>query len=267
MRKDKTLVAVRPNEGLEAAYRKRLEKLIAEMNSSIVWWLGAAYKATPPEMAQDASPARTLLAVINKLKKQWQGKFDDEAPNLATWFSRSSQSQVDRSFANSLKKAGMAVKFSMTREVNDIVQATIGENVSLIKSISSQYFTDIEGMVMRSVAAGRDIGSLKQEIEDTYGVTNRRAALIARDQNQKATSNVNKARSLQLGIKYAIWQHSRGGRHPRKSHVEATGRKYEIAKGCKIDGEYIQPGQLISCRCVSRVILPALDDGTPVIDE
>jgi len=266
MAKPKTLKPVRPNEGIEAGYRQRLERLIEDMNASVLWWISAAYRATPPEMAQDASPAKTLQGVLNRLRKQWQGKFDDEAPNLANWFSRSSQSQVDRSFSRSLKTAGFSVSFNMTQEVNDIVQATTGENVSLIKSISSEYFTDIEGMVMRSVAAGRDIGALREQIQDTYGVTNRRAALIARDQNNKATANVNKARALQVGIVHAIWQHSRGGRHPRKSHVEATGRKFEIAKGCKIDGQYIQPGELINCRCVSRVVLPALDDGIPVED-
>lgn len=262
MAKPKTLTPVRPNAGLEALYRRKLEKLIADMQASVKWWISAAYKATPPEMAQDASPAKTLLSVINRLKKQWQGKFDDEAPNLATWFSTTSKNQADRSFSNSLKKAGFSVKFAMTRETNDILQATIGENVSLIKSISEQYFTAIEGAVMRATATGRDVGTLRKEIEETYGVTNRRAALIARDQLSKSTATITRARQQQVGIVRAIWTHSAGGRHPRPSHVAANGRKYLIAEGCEIDGEKIFPGEKINCRCVSRVLLPALDDGS-----
>jgi len=262
MPKEKTVNPARPNLGLEVAYREKLERLIERMNASVLWWVQAAYKQNTPEMAQDAIPAKALQSVLNRLRKQWQGEFDEAAPDMSAWFAGTSQRQTDRSFAASLKKAGFSVKFNMTPETRDILHATIGENVSLIKSISSQYFTDIEGMVMRSVAAGMDVGSLAKEIEHTYGVTKRRAAFIASDQNNKSSANVNRARQMQLGITHARWRHSRGGRHPRPSHVAANGQRYEIAKGCYIDGEYIQPGYLPRCRCVAQSILPALDDGT-----
>lgn len=262
MPKEKTVNPARPNLGLEVAYREKLERLIERMNASVLWWIQAAYKQNTPEMAQDAVPAKALQTVLNRLRKQWQGEFDQAAPDVSAWFAGTSQRQTDRSFSASLKKAGFSVKFNMTPETRDILHATIGENVSLIKSISSEYFTDIEGMVMRSVSAGRDVGALAAEIEHTYGVTKRRAALISRDQNAKSTANVTRARQQQIGITRAIWVHSRGGRHPRPSHVAANGRKYLIAEGCEIDGEKIFPGTKINCKCVSRSILPALDDGS-----
>lgn len=255
MAKEKTLASVRPNVGVEVAYRKKLETLIDEMQASVDWWVKASYKANTPEMAQDASPAKTLQAVIAKLGKRWQGKFDDEAPNIAKWFTTSAQSRSDKGMQNSLKGAGFSVKFTMTRAMNDIVQATIAENVSLIKSISSEYFTDIEGLVMRSVAQGRDVGGLATELTDRYGITRRRAELISRTENNKATSNMTRARQEELGITEALWQHSHGGRHPRKSHQEASGKRYSVSEGMKIDGQFIFPGQLINCRCVSRSLI------------
>jgi len=255
MAKEKTLTPVRPNLGIEEAYRKRLDKLIAEMNASVDWWVKAAFRANTPEMAQDASPAKTLQGIIAKLGKRWQGRFDEEAPNLAKWFTSSVQERADKGMQNSLKNAGFSVKFTMTRAMNDIVQATTAENVSLIKSISSQYFTDIEGLVMRSVAQGRDLGGLATDLQDRYKVTRRRAELISKTENTKATSNMMRARQKELGITEAQWVHSAGGRHPRKSHVEASGKTYNIDEGMKIDGEFIFPGQLINCRCVSRSLI------------
>jgi len=53
-KKETILAPVRPNEGLEAAYRRKLDALIDEMHGSLVWWIRAAYRAKLPELAQDA---------------------------------------------------------------------------------------------------------------------------------------------------------------------------------------------------------------------
>ena len=87
----------------------------------------------------------------------------------------------------------------MTPALRDIRQATIGQQVSLIKSIPSQYFTNIEGLVMRSVQTGRDLGQLTNDLQEQFGVTHRRAAFIARDQNNKATASMTRGRQNELG--------------------------------------------------------------------
>ena len=84
----------------------------------------------------------------------------------------------------------------------------------------------------------------------------RRAELIARDQSNKANAVVNRARQMELGITEAIWMHSHAGKTPRPDHFKANGTVYKIAEGCKISGEYIQPGEEINCRCTSRPVLP-----------
>jgi len=258
-RKARVLKPVRPNEGLEAAYRKRLESLIDDMNASIAWWVEAAYKQNKPHLAHDASSTNEMARVIRSLGQRWRGKFDEEAPNLAWWFGKSAMSRADKSFQQALGSAGISVKFALTRAANDVLQATVAENVSLIKSIPAEYFSQIEGMVFRSIAQGRDVGGLAEQLRETFGVTRRRASLIARTENGKATANITRVRQEGLGITQAQWLHSRGGKHPRKSHVEASGKIYEISKGMLIDGEYIRPGELINCRCVCRSIIPGLD--------
>ncbi len=258
--KDKILPPVRANPTLEIRFRRKLLGLIEEMHRSVAYWIVAQYRETPPAFAEDASPANSLQREMDALKVRWFRKFDEDAEKLAEYYADAIQDRSDAALKGILKKSGFSVKFRMTKAQRDIKQATVHENVSLIKSIPAKYLGDVEGMVMRSVQTGRDLGSLSKSLQKSYNVTKRRAALIARDQNNKATSAMNRARQSELGIKQAIWVHSHAGKTPRPSHLKA-GRdkvKYDIDKGWydPDEGEYILPGQLINCRCTSKSIIP-----------
>jgi SPP1 gp7 family putative phage head morphogenesis protein len=272
--KPKKIRAVRPNAGLEAAYRARLTGLVEEMQRSLAFWLKAAYRAKEPEaaaLAQDApegsfgagmSPAMALRDRMRKLGRQWQKRFDRLAPELAKWFATKAADRADAALRSTLRDAGFTVRFKMTAAANDVLQAQIGANVALIRSIPEQHLKNIEGAVMRSIQTGRDLGSLTKELEQTYGVTRRRAAFIARSQNNMATATITRVRQQELGITQARWLHSGGGKHPRPSHLKASrdGVIYDTSKGW-LDpevGKEIFPGELPNCRCVSRPIVPGL---------
>lgn len=258
--KRKTARAVTPNLGVEAAYKRELDKLIAEMSNSFEYWVAAAYKANPPrmEVAMDALPSSELAKKIAAIGKRWIKKFDDMSTKIATKFAESGRKATDSSFQSALKDSGWAVKFQVTPVMRDAMNATIEENVSLIKSIPQEYLTDVQGTVMRGFSQGRDLKAISDELQKRYGVTKRRAALIARDQSNKLTATVTQARRVELGLFDAIWVHSGGGKEPRPSHVKAgkDKRKFDVREGCLIDGHYILPGQEINCRCSSRTVLP-----------
>src|ERR1700688_4405813 len=212
---EKVLPAVRPNCGLEAAYRRKLYCLVEEMHNSVNYWISAKFKSTPPAMAMDdATAASQLRIAINKLTRQWGRRFDVAAKELAAYFALDASKRSDAALRAILKKGGWSVRFTMTPAMQDIFKATVAENVALIRSIPNQYLTQVQGHVMRSVAAGRDLGTVAKELERQYGVTRRRAANIARSQNNLAASAFHRARELELGLK-AKWLHSGGSRHPR----------------------------------------------------
>lgn len=260
--KRKTARAIHANKGVEVAYRKELDKLIAEMSNSFEYWLSAAYKANPPRMetaiAEDALPSLELSRKIRDLGKRWVKKFDDMAVKIATKFTESGRKSTDSAFKSALKDAGWSVEFQMTPVMRDVVNATIADNVSLIKSIPSQYLTQVEGIVMRGYVAGRDLKMISDELQERYGKTKDRAAFIALDQSNKLTAAVTQARRVELGLFEAEWQHSGGGKEPRPSHVKAGKEKkrFDVRVGCYIDGEYILPGQKPRCRCSSKTVLP-----------
>lgn len=256
-KKPKTLRPTRPNPGVAMAYRIKLDKIIRSMRQDVEDWLLGVYETDKDDDGKPSTlPADLLRAGIAQLALRWTVQFDGLAPEYAGEFVSQAANNVDISFGAAIRKEGFTAQLIKTPEVKDALSAAIAENVALIRSIPSQYFTEIEGMVMRSVQMGGDIGTLKVELRKRYGITERRARLIARDQNEKATAVITRLRQKEVGVTEAIWHHSHGGKHPRVSHLEADGKRYNIDKGCWIDGEYIWPGQKINCRCFSVSIVP-----------
>lgn len=256
--KGTTLRPIHPSAGIEAEYRRRLVAMIGEMDRSIAYWLKAAYRKNSPEMAQDELPGETLRRAIRALTRRWQAKFNDLAGDLASYFAQSVSQRSDAALKAALKRGGFTVNWTMTRAQRDVVNAVVHENVALIKSIPQQYLGKVEGIVMRSVATGRDLGQLSKDLQEQLGVTKRRAAFISRDQNAKATAALTRARQLEIGIEEAVWVHSSGGKKPRRTHVAMNGKTYDIKKGMWDADEkaYVLPGQLIQCRCISKALIP-----------
>jgi uncharacterized protein with gpF-like domain len=249
-----------PNAGLEMAYRSKMQSLIDDMHRSVVYWVSAGYRANPPEMALDASPAAELRKIMQRLGRYWNKRFADLAPALAAYFAENASDRVSSTLLSMLKASGIAVSFKLTAEVNDVLQATIGEQVGLIKSIPQQYLGTVEGMVMRSVQTGRDLKQLTDDLTHAFGITKRRAAFIALDQNNKATATIKRARELELGITKGVWMHSHAGKDPRPEHQKWDHEEYDIEKGkwSEVDKCYVWPGTAIRCRCIGRPIIPGL---------
>lgn len=265
---EKILRPVLPNLGLEVAYRTQLNNFISEMQVSVLWFVRAAYRANPPAvatLAQDETPAHAIRSAIRKLVQRWTKRFDDAAPKLAKWFAQRASKRSDAALKKILRDAGISIEWTLTAAQRDVVAAAINENVALIKSIPSQFFSRIEPMVMRSVARGGDVGGLAQELQAEFGVTKRRAALIARTQNRQANATMTRSRQLQvLGNEAeAIWCHSHGGREPRPTHVKAGRDKvrYKVAEGWPdpaLGGRKIWPGTEINCRCFPRPVIKGI---------
>ncbi|MGH7714985.1 MAG: phage minor head protein [Vulcanimicrobiaceae bacterium] len=257
--KDIALKAVRPNAGIRAAYHNKLVALVDDMARSYAYWLRARYREYPPRLARDASPAAELERELKTLGSRWQKNFDEAAPKLARWFALSSAARSDAALRKILKDAGFTIKLTIAPSIRDVLDATINENVALIKSIPSHFHTQVSGSVMRSVTAGRDLSDLTKDLQHQFGVTRRRAEFIALDQNNKATAMLQRARHLELGITGAIWLHSGGGKEPRKTHKAQNGKKFDLKEGWfdpdpKVR-QFIFPGELPRCRCVARPVV------------
>lgn len=282
-RKLVTVRAIHANAGVHAWYFDELAKAIEQMQAQVSRGILAAYGMLEPQefgmdarsgvgvredgtyycVALDADPNPSLLlrSALRKWGGLWVSKFDKLSLDLGQQFARKSFNMTQTAMRSAFKDAGFTVKFEPTPASRAAYQAVIAEQVNLIKSIPQQYLKDVESKVWGSVMKGADMHALSVDLRKTYGVTRDRAAIIARDQNNKAKATIEKTRREELGIKYAIWQHSAGGKVPRATHVAMSGKAYVISQGMYDSNEkkYVLPGELINCRCTSRAVIEAFE--------
>jgi SPP1 gp7 family putative phage head morphogenesis protein len=237
--------------------------MMASIHRSVIYWLRAEYRKHPPAIAQDASPFEWMRRIIAKLRNRWMKQIEEAAPKLADYFATAVQNRSDAELKKILRDGGFLVKFTNTKAMQDVRAATIAENVSLIKSIPSRFFDQIEGIISRGYAQGYDLKTVTDELQHTFGVTRKRAAFISRDQASKLNSQLTHVRYQEAGIQTMRWQHSLGGKTVRYTHRHVmNGKEYDIKEGMfdpdpKVN-RTIYPGTLINCRCIGRAVLPGI---------
>lgn len=141
-------------------------------------------------------------------------------------------------------------------------EAAVEQNVALIRSIPQQFHNRVVQDVYNAMTNGWPLDELVQSLRHHYGITRKRAAFIARDQNRAITARLNVAQALEAwGTDVeAYWGHVAGGEtHPRMSHVAAHGTRFRLSEGCCIDGEHIRPGEKMGCKCWFSIHIPGFD--------
>lgn len=257
------LRAVRPNAGLREAYAKKLRELVSRMASDVAKEIEALYRKEEPKIAQDAkakTPADKLQKMLDRLRKKWDVEVSDFADPTASWFVTKTRGYVDRAQNAAIKAAGVKgfdIRFDKGQVSQDAFDALVNANTSLIRSIGTQYLHDVEGLVMRAVTAGRDVAGLKSELSKRYGITQRRADFIARDQCNKATESLARANDIEVGVEEGEWVHIPGKQTSRETHKAFHGKKFDISKGLfdREVGRYVLPGELPGCQCTYRPVL------------
>ena len=261
-----TVRAIRPNVGIEREYRRRLNKLVKQMNDSVKWWLSAEYRRNEGKIesivATDASPAVELQKELRRLFRRWEKVFSEQGKKIAYWLISRVKWRGQSAMKAALKAAGITVKFTPSRAEQYMMSSIIQANVALIKTIPQEYFGRVEGAVQRSVQAGRDLFSLTEELDKSYDITRKRAAMIARDQNNKATDGLNRVRDAGLGITEGIWVHVPGKKSSRHTHMLMDGKRFNLAEGMydPAVGRYIHCGELVNCNCIYKPIIPTFGE-------
>ena len=270
----RTLKPIYPPAAIEREYHKRLKKAVREMEASVVYWLRARYRANEDLILDSATD--DLLKAFRKLLHQWERNFRELADVLPKWFVNKIKGYVHGNLIEQtkpLRDAGLGfnLKFSyMSQKERQTFAAIVNENVNLIKSIARENLTQVEGIVLRSIQNGHDLSTMTEDLHHQFGVTERRAAMIARDQTNKATENLSRQRLLSYGITKGIWQHTAAGKTYRETHVldhtegGMNGAEYFLSEGCYDNDpniqDYIYPAELVNCRCVCRPLIPQLSE-------
>lgn len=198
-----------------------------------------------------------LERMLEKQAAVWINSYNEVARKIASDFAMRNAQATDVGVASSLKAAGVAVKFKLTKGMKLAGQNAVAENVALIKSIPQKYLTDVQTAVWANVSKGGDLATLTGYLQKKYGIAYRRAEFIARDQNNKLKATFENQRRKELGIDEGVWQHSGGGKEPRPTHLALSGKKYKLDDGAYDSeiGHNTWPGVEPNCRCTSRAVI------------
>jgi len=247
--------ALQHNAAVSVRYVQALSALTAQMTAQTKREILALFKtdAAASHFGQDATIASQSRILLADLGARFNALFAKKAKPLADTMVRDADKSGTTALHSSLRKlsGGMSLKTSVVNSnLQNIYKASVAENVSLIKSIASEYLQKVEGAVMRSITTGNGLQDLVPALEQFEGQTHRRAKNIALDQTRKVMSSINRGRMEALGVNKFMWHHSGGGAHPRQDHVDMDGQIYSFDKLPVIDprtGERGIPGQAPNC--------------------
>ncbi|EZQ11650.1 phage minor head protein [Acinetobacter sp. Ver3] len=168
--------------------------------------------------------------------------------SLATKVVMDTSKEVDKQIASHTKTIlGVDLTpFFRGSDIQDVIDNQIAANVSLIKSIPSQYTDKLEALVMNALQTGQTNEELAQEIKKLGHSTDIRARLIARDQMGKINGAINKKRQTSMGVEtydYLTAKDERVRPLCRRHHGQ-TFRWDTPPEGG-------HPGEKIGCRCTA----------------
>lgn len=129
------------------------------------------------------------------------------------------------------------------------------ENIGLIRSIPQQAVSRMQGTITEAVRTGQTLQTVKAQIREEFGVTDRRATLIARDQIGKLNGQLTQLRQESIGVDSYTWRGILDARE-RPEHVAREGKVFQWSKPPD-DGH---PGQPIRCRCSAAPVLPSWEE-------
>jgi SPP1 gp7 family putative phage head morphogenesis protein len=140
--------------------------------------------------------------------------------------------------------------------LSDQLKIFSAENSQLIKSLPTQELERVSGIIERGLQQGESYSTVAKEIQKSFGITDRRSKLIARDQTQKLNNSLTKLRQQEIGVEEYIWETS-GDERVRPSHKANNGKKFRWDKPPAKTGH---PGHDVNCRCIARPVLDKILD-------
>lgn len=242
---------VRPPISPEVTYRKSLDNLVRALVTATQQTLFPLLTELAPQFVAD-TPRQDLLQAIDTLNNQFSA-LDEQAARAASIMTGQVAARNKRSMQSDFNAAfGVDLPNIINDEgLSDVLSQSLDDNINLIKSIPEQFFKKLKKTVSAGVVNGQPALSIRDTVRDLFGVTDRRAKLIARDQVSKLNGDITKLRHQNLGIKQYRWQ-TREDDLVRATHRAHDGNVFDWDKPPADTGH---PGQDINCRCVALPII------------
>lgn len=236
-------------------YNRKLQQIVKLVRDDVNAELVPLVKQQAPEYVADGW-SDIIAAALRRLLSRWTSPFaQKQAQDIAAQFVRTS---LDDNLRRS-RSVGIDL-YGGNQELQDYMSAAAFQNANLIKSIPVQYLEQVQNIVVGNMRQGMRPSYIEQQLVKQFGVTTRRAKLIARDQTSKIQGEMNRIRQVNSGLEYFQWVTSHDER-VRHSHTVAGDKVTAYGKGVYkwsdlpiVDGVPTFPGQPINCRCIAKPV-------------
>jgi SPP1 gp7 family putative phage head morphogenesis protein len=264
----RALAAMRRQLGVpskvEATYRRRLVKRVERLHKQLTAALDAGLRrlgegiderAARTDAARTAVRADTaaseLRGIVRAIKRRWNrsnAAGTDDVLDVGRAVERSATTSTVRA----AERIGrVEIEVPGPRGTGDALAAWARQNVDLIKTIDRRHFDEVERAIVDALRQGRRTRDLRTEIAGRFGVSERRAQLIARDQLATLNTQITRARQEDLGIERFRWT-TAGDDRVREEHEAIDGEVFTWADGHPTEG---RPGEPVNCRCVALPVI------------
>lgn len=242
-----------PSKAIEIQYRNTLKRLVKEFAKFALAF------AQERHLIKDSVGSDFESAFDNRFGAEYQKFSELYAREFAgrndayhkEWFLRELKDKIGVDF-----KGVLADRSS---NVGKVVTNRIKENSDLIVSLRDEYKQRARDAIHESFMSGDDSFNLRGTLEQIEGVTESRAILIARDQTQKACSDLNQARQKDIGVTHYFWRGIDDGRE-RESHIANNDQRFAWDSPPEETGH---PGEDVQCRCTADPDLSTLLANVP----
>ena len=197
--------------------------------------------------------ADVISNVLARIVERWNTPFrQQQAQSIANQF-------VSAAITDADKKQSVAVNlYQGSDRLTQYMIAASQQNVKLIQSIPQKYLDQVSNLVIGNMRQGMRPSHIEAALVQQFGVTERRAKLIARDQHSKIQGDITKLLQEASGFKYFRWRDAHDQR-VRHTHRVIAGADVGFGKGVyrwdqlpkDEKGLPIYPGSPVNCRCVA----------------
>jgi len=133
------------------------------------------------------------------------------------------------------------------------------DNISYIKSLAGKQIQDIDAILVDAEAGAWRVEDLSEKLVHSFGVTQSKADLLARDQTLSLNGQLTQIRQTNAGITQYVWTTSNDERvRPTHQDLEGTVQSWASPPEVSDDGRTGHPGEDFQCRCTAFPILDEL---------
>lgn len=166
--------------------------------------------------------------------------------------------RVESDFQKSVR--GITIAPKLTDEQRRRLSSEWSKNMQLwVRDFTSKEVTSLREKIQKSSFAGNRYEAAVGAIQDSYGVTARKAKFLARQETSLLMTKFKQTRYEAAGVEWYKWVCVKGSaNHPvRPMHEKNNGKFFRWDSPPTVDeqGHRKNPGQDYNCRCAARAVV------------